>query len=237
MSDEYSKHSDLEKQRTVKGHLADDDQPTFPVVHRRLANPAPLGLLSFATSIFLISLFGVNAKGVATPNVLIGSLLFFGGLCQFVAGIFEFVLGNTFGATVFPAYAGFNLSYALIYLPGSGIMDAYTDKATGELTAEFPHALGLYLSAWLIISVIFTIAATRSSWVLLLVLVFFDLEAILLIAGYVGDNDQVLLASRGVGFVVAFFCYWAGTAGLWGGGVTRINLPTGSLRPKSEKEI
>lgn len=45
--------------------------------------------------IFLISMYGVNARGVATPNILIGVLIFFGGVCQFIAGIMEFVSGNT----------------------------------------------------------------------------------------------------------------------------------------------
>ncbi len=44
---------------------------------------------------FLISTTGVNARGVATPNVIIGVIIFFGGVCQFLSGIMEFVSGNT----------------------------------------------------------------------------------------------------------------------------------------------
>lgn len=112
----------LERLRTDGGHVASTEQPSLPIVHRRLANPAPLGLLSFATGIFLISILGVNARGVTTPNVLVGVLMFFGGVCQFISGIMEFVAGNTFGATVFPSYAAFNFSYAMIYIPGTGII-------------------------------------------------------------------------------------------------------------------
>jgi succinate-acetate transporter protein len=85
----------IEREKTRGGHIADLDQPSLPVVHRRFANPAPLGLLSFATGIFLVSCFGVKARGVATPNVLVGVLLFFGGVCQYISGIMEFVAGNT----------------------------------------------------------------------------------------------------------------------------------------------
>ena len=45
--------------------------------------------------IFLISIYGVQVRGVATPNVLVGVLIFFGGVCQFISGIMEFVSGNT----------------------------------------------------------------------------------------------------------------------------------------------
>ncbi|KAF7941307.1 hypothetical protein EAE99_000944 [Botrytis elliptica] len=135
----------LERLQTDGGHTDDRTQPSLPIVHRRFANPSPLGLLSFATGIFLISIFGVNVRGVATPNVLIGVLVFFGGVCQFIAGIMEFFSGNTFGATVFPSYGAFNLSYAMIYLPGSGIMTAYTDPETSQLNDQFPTALAIYM--------------------------------------------------------------------------------------------
>jgi succinate-acetate transporter protein len=83
------------RQRTAGGHVDDRSQPSLPVVHRSFANPAPLGLLSFATGIFLISILGVHARGVQTPNVLVNVLLFFGGVCQFISGIMEFIAGDT----------------------------------------------------------------------------------------------------------------------------------------------
>ena len=85
----------LDRSKTQGGHDNDTSQPALPVVHRKFANPAPLGLLAFATSIFLISLYGVNARGITTPNVFVGLLIFFGGICQIIAGIMEFVAGNT----------------------------------------------------------------------------------------------------------------------------------------------
>lgn len=85
----------LERLHTAGGHENDRSQPSLPVVHRSFANPAPLGLLSFATGIFLISILGVHARDITTPNVLVGVLLFFGGTCQFISGIMEFVAGNT----------------------------------------------------------------------------------------------------------------------------------------------
>jgi succinate-acetate transporter protein len=115
----------------------------------------------------------------------------------------EFVAGNTFGATVFPSYGAFNLSYAMIYLPGSGILASCTDKATGELNAQFPQALAMYIWAWFILTVIFTMAAMRSSWVLSLDLVFLDIVLVLLACGYMTGTDSLLKAGSGFGFVVA----------------------------------
>ena len=39
----------LERLQAAGGHINDRTQPSLPVVHRSFANPAPLGLLSFAT--------------------------------------------------------------------------------------------------------------------------------------------------------------------------------------------
>ncbi|KAK3943407.1 GPR1/FUN34/yaaH family-domain-containing protein [Diplogelasinospora grovesii] len=219
----------LDRARTAGGHIEDRSQPALPVVHRRLANPAPLGLLSFATGMFLISSFGVQARGIQTPNVLISVLIFFGGIGQYLVGIMEFVSGNTFGATVFTSYGAFNLSYAMIYLPGSGIIAAYTDAKTGALSPDFAQSISLYLWAWFILTVLFTIAAVRSSWVLLLDLAVLDVCLLLLAVGYMVGSQSVLTAGYACGFVVAFLSYWAGCAGLYAGGATPFTVPVFSL--------
>jgi len=72
----------------------DSSQPGMPVYHRRLGNPAPLGLLAFATSVFLVSITGMGTRGVEAPNIIITTMIFFGGVCQYIAGIMEFVAGN-----------------------------------------------------------------------------------------------------------------------------------------------
>lgn len=95
LEDGNSKNHELAKETTAGGHANDRSQPSLPVVHRKFANPAPLGLLSFATGIFLISIFGVHARDLQTPNLLISVLMFFGGVCQFISGIMEFAAGNT----------------------------------------------------------------------------------------------------------------------------------------------
>lgn len=44
-----SEDNKLRQTLTEGGHVEDRTQPSLPVVHRRFANPSPLGLLSFAT--------------------------------------------------------------------------------------------------------------------------------------------------------------------------------------------
>jgi len=216
----------LQRQLTSGGHIVDNSQPILPVFHRKLANPTPLGLLSFATGIFFISCVGVEARGVTIGNMLIAVMIFYGGVCQFLVGIMEFISGNTFGATVFTSYGAFNISYAAIYLPGTGIMAAYTDPTTGKLGPEFDQALGLYYTAWALVTFVFLLGAVRASVVVVCILSFFDLECVLLAAGLMTGNTHVLKAANGIGFIVAFLCYWGGASGLYAGSATPWELPT-----------
>jgi len=129
----------------------------------------------------------------------------------------------------------------MIYLPGSGILTAYTDPATGELNAQFPNALAMYLWAWFILTVIFTIAAMRSSWVLFLDLFFLDIVLLLLACGYMLNESRLETAGSALGYVVAILSCkfpphltsnfadrrldWAGCAGLFANGITPLNIP------------
>jgi hypothetical protein len=103
----------------------------------------------------------------------------------------------------------------------------------------------MYCWAWLILVIVFTIAAIRSSWTLFLALLFFDIELILLAAGHMIRNDDMVTAANGVGFIVAVCaCQYlssfirgvpvnkcvfredgAGCAGLWSGGMTPFTIP------------
>src|SRR5260370_19835444 len=77
-----------------------------------LATPAALGLGAFALTTFLLSVH--NAMGVTREPLLVffGFAIFYGGLAQFCAGMWEFKTGNTFGATAFSTYGAFWLGVA-----------------------------------------------------------------------------------------------------------------------------
>ncbi|RJE24541.1 GPR1/FUN34/yaaH family [Aspergillus sclerotialis] len=205
------------------GHEDVQPRPVLPVATKRVATPAGLGLISFATDIFLISIYGLQARGIQNPNIMVGMLVAFGGLCQFLAGIMEFVNRNTFGATVFCSYAALNWSYALIYIPGSGIMSAYTD-ANGALSPEFNQAVSIYMWVWFIISVLFTVAAYKSTWIVFIDMISVDLCLLLLACGFMVSNQSVLTAGYSFGMVACFLSYWAGCSAMWAD-TTPIKLP------------
>lgn len=109
-----------------------------------------------------------------------------------------------FGATVFSSYAAFNLTLAMIYLPGSGIIAAYIDPSSNQLTDEFHQALAMYLFAWMIPTMIYAVAAMRTNWILVLDLSVLSVEFLLLGCGNLLNNSSVLVAGNSLGFVVCF---------------------------------
>ncbi len=119
-----------------------------------VADPAPLGLAGFAMTTFVLSVF--NANIITDPTgKLAGTVLplalFYGGLVQLLAGMWEFKNRNTFGAVAFSSYGGFWLAYAAyakFVIPG-------LPKTTAN------QAVGLFLLAWAIFTIYMILASLR----------------------------------------------------------------------------
>jgi succinate-acetate transporter protein len=84
--------------------------------------------MGFGATTFILSMYNVQARGITTPNVVMGMALAYGGLAQLIAGIQEFVCGNTFAATAFASYGGFWLSFASTSLPFLVDLGKTTDR-------------------------------------------------------------------------------------------------------------
>lgn len=208
---------------TPGGHPMDTSQPAFPVFHRKFGNPAPLGLISFAATTFLLSLFNVSARGVTVHNVILGMALGYGGLCQIIVGIEEWACGNTFGATAFCSYGGFWLSFAALYIPQFEVLASYDDPAMLD------SALGLYLVAWALVTFILLLACLRSSVALIAVFVFLDITFWLLAAGYLAPSTNATKAGGAFGIVTAAVAAYTGLAGMLTKDTSYFILPVGDL--------
>nr|VWO97489.1 Mixed-linked glucanase [Ganoderma boninense] len=110
------------------------------------ANPPP-ALYSASTSTSHPQYY----RKLGNPVLFVGMALFVGGLAQFVAGMWEFACQNTFGATAFTMFGGFWMSFGTIFIPGSGVLDAYVTNGVLD-AAELNSALGIYLWTWFMIT-------------------------------------------------------------------------------------
>ncbi|KAM0748641.1 hypothetical protein T439DRAFT_304201 [Meredithblackwellia eburnea MCA 4105] len=209
---------------TPGGHTIDNSQPSFPVYHRRFANPAPLGLSAFALTTFVLSLINVKTNNVTVPNVVVGLALAYGGLVQLLAGMWEFACGNTFGATAFSSYGGFWISFAFLISPWSGIEDSYTNKD------DFAHGVGFYLFGWFIFTFLMLIGALRSSVALAGVFFFLTITFLLLgISYFVPSHPGIAVAGGAFGLITAFNAWYVALTGLLTPDTSYFVLPTGDL--------
>lgn len=219
----YNNPTLINRAITPGGHPLDTSQPAFPVYHRKLANPAPLGLLAFATTTFVLSWYNCGVRDITHPNVIVGMAFGFGGLVQLLAGMWEFASGNTFGATAFSAYGGFWLSFGLIYWPSSGILSAA--YGSGELAS----ALGIYLIAWFVFTFLMLLGTLKSSMALFSVFFFLTITFMLLAIGEFLENNSVHKAGGALGLVTAFCAFYTGISGVLTPETSYFSLPTGDL--------
>src|SRR5438067_13929695 len=108
-----------------------------------VADPAPLGLAAFALTTFILS--GHNATFI--PDLVwVGLALFYGGLVQLLAGMWEFKNQNVFGATAFSTYGGFWMSLG-IFVTLAVVSKSFAGDLTG---ANLPNAIAWFLLAFAI---------------------------------------------------------------------------------------
>ncbi|POY70521.1 hypothetical protein BMF94_6435 [Rhodotorula taiwanensis] len=205
---------DVQRTITPGGHPIDYSQTPLPQFHRKLANPAPLGLMSFGTGFFLTCFLTLHARGVKTPNVVVPVLMLYGGIAQWITGLVEMFSGNTFGATVFGSYGAFNMTYAALYLPAFGVIQAYT-LADGSISPELNQAIGLYLIVWMMVTIMFMFAALRTTAAVFATLTFTALTFLLLAINEFTGNDAARIVGGVFGLVASASSWWAAASALW----------------------
>lgn len=83
------------------------------------ANPAPLGLFGFGMTTVLLNIH--NAGFFEMNSMILAMGIFYGGMCQIIAGLMEWKKKNTFGLVAFTSYGAFWLSLvALLVMPKLG---------------------------------------------------------------------------------------------------------------------
>jgi succinate-acetate transporter protein len=180
------------------------------------ADPGPLGLASFATTTFILSMINSNLVGVGATGVMLGMALAVGGIAQFAAGLWEFRTGNTFGATAFCSYGAFWISfYILLHI---GVKDI--------APAEAGSAIGLYLWAWGIFTAWMFIASLRTTGAVALVFLLLAITFIVLGIGNSGGSSGTIHLGGYIGLATAIAAWYAAFAGVtnatWGRAVMPV---------------
>lgn len=173
-----------------------------------VANPAPLGLIAFATTTLVLSAGNSNFTGV-NPGGAVTLAFAFGGLAQLLAGMWEFKNGNTFGGVAFSSYGTFWISYwAYFTFTGDGALLA---AKGGE------NDIAWYLVGWAIVTGIYLICTLRLNWGLVAVFALLFITYILLAIGAFNPPAPGNLPNPIGGYfgiATAIVAYYVGLAGL-----------------------
>src|SRR4051812_38294438 len=174
------------------------------------ADPAPLGLAAFALTTFMLS--GHNATFI--PDVIwLGAALFYGGMVQLLAGMWEFRNRNVFGATAFSTYGGFWLAL------GTFVVLAETTKLGSGLSAtDVANSLAWFLVAFAIFNTYMLFWSSRVSVAVFIVFLALELTEIVLAIGFFnishGGSEWVLHLGGWIGILTAAAAWYTSAAGV-----------------------
>jgi len=197
-----------------------------------VADPAPLGLAAFALTTFLLSAVNAGWAKSSTGNDWWGYAIAYGGLCQLLAGMWEFRNRNVFGATAFSTYGGFWIGLGLwLHFVPAGV------KLTALVSLN--RDLGWILLAFAIFNTYMLIISTQVNTAVFLVFLTLELTEILLFIGnFVTKNPALppfnvtplpgLIQVGGyVGVLTALVAWYTSAAGVMNGLRGRPVFPVG----------
>ncbi|KAH7022068.1 GPR1/FUN34/yaaH family-domain-containing protein [Ilyonectria destructans] len=144
-------------------------------LRQTFGNPTPIGLLLCAMPLSMV-LLGWEGAGGFGGAANVGSYFYLGGLLLILGGIGEWILGNTFPATMFSVFGGFWFSFGATVVPGYGAYGLYSangtsDPAQGLQEPAFFATFAFLLLSMALICFFFAIASIRTNVALLGILV------------------------------------------------------------------
>jgi len=162
------------------------------------ANPAPLGLLGFGMTTVLLNCH--NAGFFPLDSMILAMGIFYGGMAQVFAGIFEWKKKNTFGTTAFLSYGLFWLTLVfLIAIPKFGWAPAFS-----------AGSFGTYLFMWGLFTFIMFFGTLRANRALQVV--FFTLFVLFFLLAV-----HVWSGSAGLGVVAGYEGIFCGASAIYAG--------------------
>lgn len=165
---------------------------------------------------FCLSVFNANIIGnSALSAVVLPLALFYGGIAQILAGMWEFRKNNTFGALAFTSYGSFWLAFA-----------AYVRFVAPGLPASQAHeATGVFLLAWTVFTAYMLLASLRTSWVLVAVFAVLAVTFLLLTIGALGNHVNFTKAGGWAGLVTAVIAWYGSMASVTNSTWGRVIFP------------
>jgi len=169
-------------------------------VREKLANPAPLGLAGFGLTTLILNI--VNADLIAKESIgmVLPVGLFYGGLAQFLAGMWEMKKNNTFGFTAFSSFGAFWMALGImIILENTGVVEPVPK-----------NGLSVFLGAWGLFTAYMFIGTLKISRALQAV--FGTLTILFFLLAWGEHNETVMKVAGWEGILCAASALYASAA-------------------------
>lgn len=153
-----------------------------------IANPAPLGLAGFGLTTLVLNVVNAGIIPRESLGMVLPLGLFYGGLAQFVAGMWEFKKNNTFGATAFGSFGAFWMSFATMEILVN----------TGALPEVPKGGIAVFLIAWGIFTGCMSIGTLKINRALQVVFITLTILFFLLAIGVYSPPVHVIAGLEGI---------------------------------------
>ncbi|WP_375475371.1 acetate uptake transporter [uncultured Jatrophihabitans sp.] len=185
-----------------------------------ISDPGPLGLAAFAATTFFLSAVNADLLHGTVEAGVFGLAIFYGGIAQLLAGMWEFAKGNTFGATAFSSFGAFWLAFWWFVTHGVPAMVAAKATAT-----DINHAVGTFLLVWTIFTFYMLIASLRTTLAVAAVFLALAFTFLFLCIGAYDASTGWTKTGGWLGLVTAVLAWYASFAGVTNATFKRVVLP------------
>ena len=206
-------------------------EPVAPVALSfmdRVADPGPLGLAAFALTTFFLSTVNAGLLPESLKPVVFGLALFYGGIVQVFAGMWEFVKGNTFGALAFSSYGAFWLAFWYLNVNIANLKIA--DPANPGALLANPDAklgVGIFLLGWTIFTLYMLVVTFKINNLLVVVFGLLFVTFVFLTLGDLMPSTTMAHIGGYFGLATAAAAWYGSMAGVMNATVKRVLLPVG----------
>jgi uncharacterized protein len=184
-----------------------------------IADPAPLGLAAFAATTFLLSAAVAGWMNSASGNAFLGYAFAYGGLCQLLAGMWEFRNRNVFGAAAFSTYGGFWIGLGLW-----AVLVAGNPKLTA---VQLTHDKGWIFLTFAIFNTYMLLLSTQLTLSVFLVFLTLEVTEVVGFIGLLGNQAGIIKTAGYIGVLTALVAWYTSAALVSRGMGGKLLLPVG----------
>jgi len=158
--------------------------------------------MGFGVTTVLLNLANADLLDASHAAMIFSMGIFYGGMAQILAGMWEMKRGNTFGATAFSSFGLFWISLVAVRL----------FSLLGWVDSPSPRVMAAYLIMWGLFTALLTIATFKHNVALQFVFVTLTILFFLLAIAELSGSNTVKVIAGYEGIICGFSAIYLATA-------------------------